>query len=285
MTDYTVDELICVCIARQVEDGEVLAQGLATPLVMAGYLLARLTHAPNVVFGSAIGNTLCAEWAPLSLARIEDIWLGRAIALTSFPQLVCDTLFSLQPKEFFRPGQIDLYGNSNNIFMGGSYERPHLRLPGCGGIADVTTYHSRVYFYVPRHSRAVFVEKLDFLSGLGHGHPLPDYSGPHYLVSDLGQFDFKGEGGRMRLISCHPGVTVEQIQRKTGFPLEVAPDLHETPPPTAEEVRLLREEIDPLGIRKLETLSGARRRRKLREIIEREQWHGLVHQNSHRQGH
>jgi acyl CoA:acetate/3-ketoacid CoA transferase beta subunit len=263
--DYTLDELICVCISRQVEDGEPLAQGIATPLVMAGYLLAKLTHAPNVVFGSAIGNTICAEWAPLSIARIEDIWLGRAIALTSFPKVVCGLLFSLQPKEFFRPAQIDPYGNFNNIFIGGSYERPTLRLPGCGGIADVTTYLSRVYFYVPRHSRAVFVEKL------GHGHRLPDYPGPRYLVSDLGQFDFKGEGRRMRLVSHHPGVPVEKIQKKTGFPLALSPELHETPPPTAEEVRLLREEIDPLGIRELETLSGARRRRKLREIIEREQ--------------
>ena len=272
MTDYTIDELICVCISRQVEDGEPLAQGIATPLVMAGYLLAKLTHAPNVVFGSAIGNTVCSEWAPLSLARIEDIWLGRAIALISFTKAVCDILFSLQPKEFFRPGQIDPYGNFNNIFMGGSYERPNLRLPGCGGIADVTTYHSRVYFYVPRHSRAVFVEKLDFLSGLGHGHRLPDYPGPHYLVSNLGQFDFKGEDGRMRLISYHPGVPVEKIQKKTGFPLALSPELYETPSPTSEEVRLLREEIDPLGIRELETLSGARRRRKLREIIQKEQF-------------
>jgi hypothetical protein len=268
--DYTVDELICVCISRQVENGEALAQGLATPLVMAGYLLAKLTHAPNVVFGSAIGNTVCAEWAPLSIAYVEDIWLGKAIALTSFPRAVCDILFVVQPKEFLRPGQIDPYGNSNNIFMGRSYEHPNLRLPGCGGIADVTTYHSRVHFYVPRHSRAVFVEKLDFLSGLGHGHRLPDYPGPHYLVSNLGQFDFKGEGGRMRLVSYHPGVSVEKIQKKTGFSLEVTPELHETPPPTAEEVRLLREEIDPLGIRELETLGGARRRRKLREIIQKE---------------
>ena len=77
--------------------------------------------------------------------------------------------------------------------------------------------------------------------------------------------------GRMHLTSVHPGVTVERIQAKTGFRLEIAPDLQETPPPTAEEVRLLREVIDPLGIRDLERLSGARRRAKLHEIIEREQ--------------
>ncbi|TEU13883.1 MAG: hypothetical protein E3J21_17395 [Anaerolineales bacterium] len=67
MTDYTIDELICVYIARQIEDGEVVAQGIATPLVAAGYILAKLTHAPNVAFVSAIGNSICYDWAPLSL--------------------------------------------------------------------------------------------------------------------------------------------------------------------------------------------------------------------------
>jgi len=138
----------------------------------------------------------------------------------------------------------------------------------------VTNYSSHVYLYVPRHSRAVFVERLDFVSGVGvleeerRGELSILSPGPRYLVTNLGTFDF--EGGRMRLLSYHPGVSVERIQKKTGFPLAMAPDLHETPPPSAEEVRLLREEIDPLGIRELERLSGGRRRAKLREIIERE---------------
>ena len=75
----------------------------------------------------------------------------------------------------------------------------------------------------------------------------------------------------MRLISYHPGVTPERIQKRTGFELEIAPSLHETPPPTPEELHLLREKIDPLGIRSLELLSGSTRRQKLREILEREQ--------------
>jgi hypothetical protein len=72
----------------------------------------------------------------------------------------------------------------------------------------------------------------------------------------------------MRLRSHHPGVTIEMIRKKTGFRLDIAPDVHETPPPTAEEIRLLREEIDPLGIRELDRMSGGRRRRKMRQIIQ-----------------
>jgi acyl CoA:acetate/3-ketoacid CoA transferase beta subunit len=265
-TDYTTDDLICVCVSRQVEDGELLAQGIATPLVAAGYLLAQRTHAPRVAFASAIGNALCQEGAPLGLARAEELWLGRALTLISFADAACDMIPTMHPKEFFRPAQVDAFGNYNNVVIG-DHQHPRLRLPGCGGIADLTAFHPRIYLYVPRHSRAVFVEEVDFVSGLGVPNPLRlgKQPGPRLLISDLGIFDYVS--GRMRLCSYHPGATLEQIRKKTGFPLEVAPDVHETPPPTVEEIRLLREEIDPLGIRELERMSGGQRRRRMREII------------------
>ncbi len=276
MEDWTIDELISVCISRQIEDGEIAAQGLATPLVMAGYLLAKLTHAPNLLFASAIGQALCQDWAPIGLTRVEALWLDKAMISFGFTRAATELLPVFRPKEFFRPAQVDPHGNFNNVVIGSDYARPMLRLPGSGGIPDVTTFGDKVYLYVPRHSRAVFVERLDFVSGLGHPAE-PDASGgpartpgvgPRYLVSDLGQFDFTG--GRLRLTSLHPGVSLQKVQAKTGFPLPVAPDLTETPPPSAEELRLLREVIDPLGIRRLETLGGGARKRLLREILEKE---------------
>jgi len=268
-TDYTTDDLMCTCISRQVQDGEVLAQGIATPLVAAGYLLAKHTHAPHVTFASAIGNVLCQKTAPLGLTRVEELWLGQALCFLGFAQIACDLLPTMTPKEFFRPAQVDPFGNFNNVAIG-DYYHPRLRLPGCGGIADVTVFSPVVYLYVPSHSRAVFVEKLDFVSGLGV--PTADRPGrrpgPHLLISDLGVFDYAG--GRMRLRSYHRDVTIEKIQRKTGFVLEVDPDVHETPPPTAEEIRLLREVIDPLGIRELERMSGAQRRPRMRELVQQE---------------
>jgi glutaconate CoA-transferase subunit B len=125
-----------------------------------------------------------------------------------------------------------------------------------------------VHLYVPRHSRAVFVEQIDFLSGLGHDPKHTNGLGPRYLVSNLGQFDFAH--GRLRLTSLHHGVSLDKVQKKTGFELEIAADLTSTRPPTAEELRLLRKRIDPLGIRRLETLSGGTRRKLLREILEKE---------------
>lgn len=266
--DYTIDELICVCISRQVTDGELLAQGINTPLVMAGFILAQCTHAPNVRFSSAIGQGLCRDWAPLGVGRIEDLWLGKALAHFGFVAGAADLLPNYEPKEFFRPAQVDAAGNFNNIAFGRDYARPRMRLPGAGGIPDVTTFSSKIYLYVPRHSRITFVPELDFCSGLGHTPARRRGAGARYLISDLGEFDWVD--GRMRLVSCHPGVTIEHIQKKTGFELAVAPDLRQTPPPNEEEIRLLREVIDPLGVRQLEVLAGSARREHLRRILERE---------------
>lgn len=268
MTDFTIDEVISVCIARQVTDGEMVAQGLATPLVAAGYLLAKRTHAPNLRFASAIGQGLCDEWAPLGLARVEGLWLDKSLLNVGFARAVTEVLPRLRPLEFFRPGQMDRHGNFNNVALGSDYHRPRLRLPGTGGIPDVTTYEDRIFLYVPRHSRVTFVEKVDFVSGLGHTPTRTRGAGPCYLVTDLGQFDFAE--GCLRLTSIHPGATLAQIQAKTGFALDVAPNCGPTRPPTDEDVRLLRAEIDPLGVRRLELLGGTARRDLLREILERE---------------
>ncbi len=285
--NYTPDEIMVVCMSRQIRDGEMVVQGLATPLVAAAFLLARRTHAPHLYFASAIGQCVCRQPAPLGLSRVESLWLDRALSSTGFVRVVTEILPRLRPMEFFRPAQVDPAGNFNNIAFGKGYvdqpasiRRPRLRLPGSGGIPDVTTFINDIYLYVPRHSRATFVPILDVVSGLGY-HPARTHGhGPRYLVSDLGQFDFaeavnedaasaRPQPG-LRLVTCHPGVSVEFIQAHTGFKLEVAPTAGPTPEPTGEEIRILREEIDPLGIRRLEALSGAERRQLLHEILKKE---------------
>lgn len=275
---YTPDEIMVVCIARQVRNKDIVAQGLATPIVAAGYLLARHTHSPDLYFASAIGQSVCREPAPLKLLQIEKLWLDRSILSLGFVRAVADVLPRIKPLEFFRPGQVDQHGNFNNIAFGKSYRKPRLRLPGSGGIPDVTTFLDGIYLYVPRHSRVTFVPKLDFQSGLGHNKSRTHGSGPLFLVSDLGQFDFNGgpRKNRMRLTSYHAGSSIDRIRAKTGFELDISPDVHKTPPPSEEELRLLREEIDPLGIRRLELLSGSRRRSLLHEIIAAEEREGSL---------
>jgi acyl CoA:acetate/3-ketoacid CoA transferase beta subunit len=272
MNSYRIDELITVCIARQVQDGEVLAQGINTPLVMAGYILAKCTHAPKATFATAIAPGLAEQWKPLGIATAEANWLESALTVNGFDTAVGELLPRYQPKEFFRPAQLQADGCFNNIAIGKDYQRPRMRLPGTGGIPDVTTYSEQVYLYVPQHSRVTFVPQVDFISGLGHVPQRKRGKGPVYLVSNLGQFDWAE--GKMRLTHLHSGITLEQVQQKTGFPLAIAPDLQETPPPTAEELRLLREDIDPLNVRALETLSGSARKDLLRNILHHE---GVLH--------
>lgn len=263
--DITPDEIMVVCMARQVRDGELVAQGIATPLVAAAYLLARHTHAPNIYFASAIGQGICRYPAPLSLSHIERLWLDRSLVNIGFARAVSEVLPSLRPLEFFRPAQVDLRGNFNNIAFGKDIYHPRLRLPGSGGIPDVTTYLNDVMLYVPRHSRVTFVTQLDFCSGLGHNSARKHGDGPRYLISDLGQFDYAN--GTMRLTSFHPGVTIETIQAHTGFRFEISKNVMETVLPTLDEINLLRNVIDPMSIRRLETLSGAARRELIQKII------------------
>ncbi len=263
--DITPDEFMVVCIARQVSNGQLLAQGIATPLVAAAYLLARRTHAPDVYFTSAIGQGICRHPASLSLSRVEQLWLDRALVNIGFARAVTEALPVLKPMEFFRPAQIDPHGNFNNIAFGKDFHHPRLMLPGTGGIPDVTTFLDRIMLYVPRHSRVTFVPQLDFCAGLGHNSARKHGHGPNYLVTDLGQFDFAN--GRMRVTSYHPGVTIEEIQAHTGFTLEISPEVTETMPPSDEELNILRNDIDPLNIRQLERLSGPARREQLHRII------------------
>ena len=257
---YTVDELFAVCIARQIAIGKwpIAAQGLATPMVMAGYLLAKCTTMPDLRFIGAIGQGMIEDWLPLGIASAESMWLGKAQIALGFVTAAADVLPRLPALEFFRPAQVDPRGNFNNVAIGADPARPRLRLPGVGGIPDVTVTGHGAHLYVTRHSRVTFVERCDVISGLN----------ARYLISDFGQFDW--EGGTMRLTHLHPGVTSAQVQAKTGFPLIIAPDLAETVPPADHELDLLRTQIDPLNVRKLEILGGAARRDLLRAILESE---------------
>ena len=213
--DFTPDEVMVVCMSRQVKDGEVVVQGIATPLVAAAYMLARKTHAPKIYFASAIGQGICRNPVRLSITHVESLWVDQALSNIGFVRTACDILPSLKPKEFFRPAQIDQHGNFNNIAFGSNYLTPKLRLPGTGGIPDVTTFLENICLYVPRHTKVTFVPKLDFLSGLGHHPDRIRGKGPTYLVSNLGEFDF--QKGQMRLNSIHPGVDIKKIIKKTGF--------------------------------------------------------------------
>jgi hypothetical protein len=150
--------------------------------------------------------------------------------------------------------QIDRYGNQN-ISCVGDWSRPARQLLGVRG-APVNTLNNPVSYWIPRHSPRVFVERVDMVCGVGYDRAAAAGAGRFHriprVVTDLGVLDFETPDRAMRLASVHPGVSVEQVRAATGFALVIGDEVPCTREPTAEELRLIREVIDPAGLRERE---------------------------------
>ncbi len=281
MVDYTKDELLTVLMAREVTNKDVMIVGVATPIVWSAFTLAKVTNAPNAIFHYLMGNTFVWEARQVSLLWFELGAASRCHRLHNTGECTLELLPHdiLTTIEFFRPAQVDMYGNTNNVVIG-DWHKPKVRLPGAAGIIDFSGFYSAgQHLYVTRHDKRTLVptEELFFRSGVGFvdgTRPLIEYgligAGPKCLITDLAYLDFDPKQYRMRIKTVHPGVLVDEVQENTGFELLKAPDLKETKPPTENEIKLLREKVDPLGIRKLEILAGKERADLLEEIIRKE---------------
>ncbi|MFF4052143.1 CoA-transferase subunit beta [Streptomyces chartreusis] len=229
MTDVTRAEYCVIACAEAWRDaGEVLASPMGL-IPSVGARLARLTFSPDLLLtdGEALLVTpdgAVEGWLPYR-QHLALVTGGRRHVMMG-------------------ASQIDRYGNQN-ISCIGDWERPKRQLLGVRG-APVNTLNNPTSYWIPRHSRRVFVEKVDMVCGVGYDHA----GGARYhriprVVSDLGVFDFATPDRSMRLASLHPGVTSEQVREATSFELAVPDDVPRTRPPTAEELRLIREVIDP----------------------------------------
>jgi acyl CoA:acetate/3-ketoacid CoA transferase beta subunit len=154
------------------------------------------------------------------------------------------------------PGQLDSFGNMN-ISMIGDYKQPKAQLIGVRGAPGNTVNHPTSY-WVPRHSSRVMVPKVDHVCGVGYdsaaaaGPSAQRFHDIRRVVTDLAVLDFDTPDHSMRLASVHPGVSVEQAQEATGFPLRITGEVPETRLPTDEELRMIREVLDPEGLRERE---------------------------------
>jgi acyl CoA:acetate/3-ketoacid CoA transferase beta subunit len=274
--DYTTDEMMTVLMAREVRNDDVMIVGVATPMVWSAFTLAKLTHAPDAIYHYIMGNTFVTEARQVSLLYLE-MNTARAYRFQNSGECTLESLPSekLTTIEFFRPAQVDQFGNTNNICIG-DWNKPKVRLPGCAGIADFSMFYTRGSFlYTPRHDDRTFVatEKLFFISGVGFPEGKQSIckgAGPQCVITDLAYLDFDIKTKRMKLRTTHPGVSVEDVKKSTGFELLIDNDIRETTPPTINEIKILREKVDPLKIRKLEVLAGKEREDLLNEIIQKE---------------
>jgi glutaconate CoA-transferase, subunit B len=240
-----------VCASHALEDGKTVAVGTGVPCAAA--MLAQKTHAPNLlVFFEAGGVAPQLPTMPISVG--DSRTMHKAIMATSMADVMQFCQKGMMDFTFLSGAQIDAYGNLNSTMIGSDYSKPKVRLPGSGGANDLASFCWRTLI-IMRHDSKKFVEKLDslttpgFLTGPGarEAAGLPRGTGPYRVISELAVLGFHPETKRMMVESLHPGKTLQQVQAATGFKLEAAASVGTTPEPSAEELRILREEVDPLG--------------------------------------
>jgi len=257
--DWTVDELMVSRVARIFADGDQVVNGMASFVPVCAYMLARRTHAPNLVWlAGAVGLDPRPARVPASTLE-SDLWRDSVMYLEQYEDFWSWALRpGLLTKFMVRGAQIDMHGNANNSVVGADYHRPKVRLPGTAGMGDMGSIGKRLFYWTTTHDPRTLVERVDWVScagWLGGGDErerLGLAGGPELVVTNLAVMDFAPGSRRMRIRTVHPGVSVDDVQAATGFELLVADDLAETPPPSPEEVRLIREEIDPDGVRRSE---------------------------------
>jgi glutaconate CoA-transferase, subunit B len=241
---YTADEMMTIAAARRLHNGAVCFVGIGLPSAAAN--VARLTHAPEVVLIYESGPIGCRPSVlPLSIGDGE--LSETADAVVSIPEMFS---YWLQGGRidvgFLGAAQIDRYANINTTVIG-DYDKPSVRLPGAGGAPEIAASSKEVLITLRQTSRA-FVEKLDFVTSLGHvtgGDSraklnLPG-KGPVAVITDLGVLTPDPVTRELTLTSVHPGVNVDRVVKSTGWPLKVAAEVATTPPPTGIELQVLRD--------------------------------------------
>ncbi|MFF5443704.1 CoA-transferase subunit beta [Streptomyces sp. NPDC012888] len=234
---------VIACAEAWRGDGEVLASPMGL-IPSIGARLARHTFSPDLLLTDGEAMLLAPDgsvegWLPYR-RHLAMVTGGRRHVMMG-------------------ASQIDRYGNQN-ISCIGDWERPDRQLLGVRG-APVNTLNNPVSYWVPRHSTRVFVERVDMVSGVGHdraaaaGPAATRYHRLGRVVSDLGVFDFATPDRRMRLVSLHPGVALDEVRAATGFELAVPEGVPRTREPDQEELRLIREVLDPRGLRDREVRS------------------------------
>jgi glutaconate CoA-transferase, subunit B len=260
-SDYAIDELMISVLARTLEDGDQACNGMASFLPVSAFMLAKRTHAPNLVWlAGAAGLEPRPEKVPPSTLE-APLWRDSVMYVEQYGDFWTYALNGRWLQKFcVGAAQLDRYGNANNSVIGDDYHRPKVRLPGTAGLGDMGSIGKDLYYWNPNHNPRAIVDKVDFVSCAGYlgggdeRERLGLKGGPKLVITNLAVLDFHPESRHMRIRSVHPGVTVDQVQEATGFELLLPDggDVPETEPPTEEEVRLIRTEIDPDNMRKRE---------------------------------
>jgi glutaconate CoA-transferase subunit B len=248
MADYNTMEMMICAAARYLEDGAAVAVGTGAPCAAA--MLAQKTHSPNLVIIFEAGGV-----APILPTMPISVGDSRTFHKAIMASGMCDVMETMQRGMvdycFLGGAQIDMYGNLNSTVIG-DWSRPKVRFPGSGGANDFGSFAWRIMVITPQDPRR-FVERVDFITTPGYldgpgareKAGLAPGTGPYKVITNMAVMGFDPETKRMRIESVHKGYSVKDVQENTGFELLVSPELEETPEPTDDELRVLREEVDP----------------------------------------
>jgi glutaconate CoA-transferase subunit B len=248
---YSKNEMMIVASARSLAGERICFVGVGLPNVVCN--LAQRTVAPGLQLVYEAG-VFGARPARLPLSIGDPTLVSGSTAVTSMFELFAFYLQAgLIDAAFLGGAQIDRFGNLNTTVIG-DYGAPTVRLPGSGGACEIAI-HARKILVIMRQAQRSFVERLDFRTSPGHsGDPERDRArgwsgtGPTSVVTDLGTYGFDEGSGEMTLLTLHPGVTIDEVREHMAWDPMLAEDLGQTPPPTEEELRLLRTELDPQGV-------------------------------------
>ena len=249
MSDHTLAELCAVACAEAFRgDGEILASPIGL-VPSVGARLAKATFSPDLLLTDGVASLVANVYALGAKpdARVVEGWMPY--------RAIFDLVWSGRRHVMMGASQIDRFGNQN-IACIGPLERPKAQLIGMRGAPGNTINHATSY-WIPGHTTRVFVPKVDVVSGVGNDRaraagPAARFHGLRRVVTTKAVLDFGGPDGAMRLVSVHPGVAVDDVVKNTGFELSIPADVPTTRAPTAEELRLIREVIDPRGFRDAE---------------------------------
>ena len=262
--EFSTLELMSCLVSRELRpDDKVIGPGLYNEFVFGGALLAQRTHCPDLLFAINPGWISFTEGRLPRFTRIDWPLDYRYITHSEFIVKGHDLLQMPQagPRPsitvFFLGGmQLYKYGNANTSYIG-DWRKPKFVGPGIMGMQLFSSLMRRYYLYARRHTTRQFVEEVDFITAAGYKNKYGERKdwgldkwnlGPEKVFSPIAIMDFDEETKIMRLKSVHPGHTVEEVKTNTGFDIIIPEKVPTTELPFEEEIRILRQEIDPTGL-------------------------------------
>ena len=252
MEDYNSMELMISVASRFLEDNTCISVGTGAPCAAA--MLAQKLYSPNLlIIFEAGGIAPLLSSMPISVGDSRTIY--KAIQIISMPEVMELLQRGGVDYCFLGGAQIDMYGNLNSTMIGSDYQHPQVRFPGSGGANDFGSLAWKTLVMTPQSPRR-FIPKVDFittpgyLTGAGAREKagLPPETGPYKVITNLAVLGYDEKTKRMKIESVHPGIMVDEVQANTGFELVLEKDISVTKAPTREELKILREEVDPLKL-------------------------------------